>query len=218
MEIRTVDRYIKELKEKGLIYVQQRGLRQSNVYFFVKQEWQGDSEQESDNDHDDTHTNGKNSRSDDIPECTNSVPPIKDHCNKYISHEGPTPHATHPIKKPFQPEIVKNMVKIWEETVEEGGCKIELTAQRIAFLLQALKDKFNQSLDKWREFCERIASSRFLMGEIREWKASLDWCLSFKNMAKIFEGKLYGFGDRAKRIKQQEIKQSTEEEILEISI
>ena len=39
----------------------------------------------------------------------------------------------------------------------------------------------------------------------------------FFEVFKIFEGKIYGFGDRAKRIKQKEIKQSTEEEILDIS-
>ena len=49
----------------------------------------------------------------------------------------------------------------------------------------------------WKDFCKRIASSKFLMGEIKaSFKASLDWVLKFDVMQRIFEGD-FGIGDRA---------------------
>ena len=90
----------------------------------------------------------------------------------------------------------KEMLEIWTALVEEGIGKIELTHRRIAFLKQAFKDKFDSCLEKWKKYCQDIASSRFLMGEIKSsFRASLDWALKFDVIQKILEGN-YGIGDR----------------------
>jgi hypothetical protein len=92
-------------------------------------------------------------------------------------------------------EMIQKMVEIWEKAIEGGKNKIELTNRRIAFLKKALADKFDQLVEKWEEFCLKIASSKFLMGEKTSFKATLDWALKFDNIQKILEG-CYGIGDR----------------------
>jgi len=90
----------------------------------------------------------------------------------------------------------KSMVDLWVQIVESGKKEIILTAQRISFLKKALADKFHNSLEEWANFCKRVASSKFLMGEVKaSFKATLDWALKFDVMQRIFEG-AYGIGDR----------------------
>lgn len=93
-------------------------------------------------------------------------------------------------------EIIQKMVELWTALVEQGRGKIELTNRRIAFLKKALIDKFEGCLEKWKKYCQDIASSRFLMGEIKtSFRATLDWALKFDVIQKILEG-CYGIGDR----------------------
>ena len=93
-------------------------------------------------------------------------------------------------------ETEKKMLEIWTALVEEGIGKVELTRRRVAFLKQAFKDKFDSCLEKWKKYCQDIASSRFLMGEIKSsFRATLDWALKFDVIQKILEGN-YGIGDR----------------------
>eukprot|EP01099_Mayorella_cantabrigiensis_P001910 TRINITY_DN1830_c0_g1_i14.p1 TRINITY_DN1830_c0_g1~~TRINITY_DN1830_c0_g1_i14.p1 ORF type:complete len:404 (-),score=19.61 TRINITY_DN1830_c0_g1_i14:2717-3928(-) len=88
------------------------------------------------------------------------------------------------------------MLELWTALVEGGKCQIELTNKRIAFLKQAFKDKFDSCMEKWKKYCQDIASSRFLMGEIKSsFRATLDWALKFDIIQKIHEGN-YGIGDR----------------------
>lgn len=94
-------------------------------------------------------------------------------------------------------EIVKKMIDVWTAIVEGGKGQLELTNKRIAFMKQAFVDKFDSCLEKWKKYCESIASSRFLMGEIKSsFKVTLDWALKFETIQKILEG-CYGIGDRA---------------------
>ena len=93
-------------------------------------------------------------------------------------------------------EIEKRMIEIWTALVGHDKEKIGLTRKRIAFLKQAFKDKFESCLEKWKKYCQDIASSRFLMGEIKSsFRATLDWALKFDIIQKILEGN-YGIGDR----------------------
>lgn len=125
--------------------------------------------------------NGKNSRSYKEPEITsNNLSKDKSHAE----------------------EIVKKMVELWTALVEEGRGQIELTGKRIAFLKKAFSDKFDSCLEKWKKYCQDIASSRFLMGEVKGFRATLDWSLKFDNIQKILEGN-YGIGDRAAKVTMQ---------------
>lgn len=52
-----------------------------------------------------------------------------------------------------------------------------------------------QSLDWWRGWFEYIAESDFLMGKAsnqRPFRADLEWLVTFKNFAKVCEGKYHG--------------------------
>jgi hypothetical protein len=125
--------------------------------------------------------NGKNSRSYKEPEnTTNNLSKDKSHAE----------------------EIVKKMIELWTALVEEGRGQIELTGKRIAFLKKAFSDKFDCCLEKWKKYCQDIASSRFLMGEVKDFRATLDWGLKFDNIQKILEGN-YGIGDRASKVTLQ---------------
>jgi hypothetical protein len=102
-------------------------------------------------------------------------------------------HAQTSLEK----DLFQKMISIWNQIVEEGKKTIELNAKRVCFLKKAFDTKFEGCLEKWKEFCKRIASSKFLMGEIKaSFKASLDWVLKFDVMQRIFEGD-FGVGDRA---------------------
>ena len=93
-------------------------------------------------------------------------------------------------------DIIQQMILIWNQIVEEGNKTIELNSKRLSFLKKAFETKFESCLEKWKEFCKRIASSKFLMGEIKaSFKASLDWVLKFDILQRILEGD-YGVGDR----------------------
>ncbi|MBY0280716.1 MAG: hypothetical protein K2W94_00980 [Alphaproteobacteria bacterium] len=96
----------------------------------------------------------------------------------------------------FEKDKFRQMVLIWNQIVEEGKKTIELNSKRISFLKKAFETKFEYCLEKWKEFCRRVASSKFLMGEIKaSFKASLDWVLKFDILQRILEGD-YGVGDR----------------------
>lgn len=101
-------------------------------------------------------------------------------------------------------EIVKQMIELWTAIVEEGRAQIELRSKRIAFLKKAFKDKFDSCLEKWKMYCQEIASRRFLMGEKTSWKASLDWALKFANIQKVLDGH-YGKADRARKLTPEEL-------------
>jgi hypothetical protein len=107
-------------------------------------------------------------------------------------------------------EIVKKMIDIWTALVEEGRGQISLTRQRITFLRKAFTDRFDSCLDKWKKYCVRIASSKFLMGEVNDFKADIDWALKFANIQKVFEGR-YGIGKRAIKVELPRIEEIEEE-------
>ncbi len=121
-------------------------------------------------------------------------------------------------------EIIKKMIEIWTALVEEGGAQIDLTRKRIAFLKKAFSDKFDSCLEKWKKYCQDIASSRFLMGEIKSsFRATLDWALKFDIIQKILGGN-YGIGDRRPStlpsaaesfVKNSKIEMASEEAVIE---
>jgi hypothetical protein len=109
-------------------------------------------------------------------------------------------------------EIVKKMIDIWTAIVQEGRGQIELTGKLIAFLKKALTDKFDDCLQKWKEYCISIARSKFLMGEKTSFKADLGWALKFESIRKILSGN-YGIGDRSRKLTPEELEER--EKILE---
>ncbi len=87
------------------------------------------------------------------------------------------------------------MISFWNEIIEQTPNKISLTAKRSQHLKAAFKQFFNSDLAEWETFCCKIASSKFLMGEVKAFKANLDWSIRFETIQRILEGG-YSFGDR----------------------
>ena len=93
-------------------------------------------------------------------------------------------------------ERENEMLKIWNEIVEEKNkTVIKLTSKREQALNLRFKEFFNNDILQWKEFCQKIASSKFLMGEVTNFKAQLDWVLKEDNLLKILENS-YLTGDR----------------------
>ncbi len=85
--------------------------------------------------------------------------------------------------------LILDLVEIWNQTVEEGRDPILLNKKRAQYLAAAYKQKFESSLENWKIFCEKIASSQFLMGKVKEtFRATIDWVLRFEVIQRIIEG------------------------------
>jgi len=89
----------------------------------------------------------------------------------------------------------KDLIKIWNQIVEEGKKEINPTDDRLKLISKRLEDFFNESTEKWRNFCIKISSSKFLMGEVNSFRVSFDWALEPKSIVRILDGD-YGIGDR----------------------
>ncbi|WP_010304105.1 DnaA N-terminal domain-containing protein [Candidatus Odyssella thessalonicensis] len=82
------------------------------------------------------------------------------------------------------------MVAIWNEIITPQ-VEAQPTRERCQHLIAALKFKFDNNLQKWKEYCLKIASSDFLMGKFRNgFKIALDSALRFSFIQKIFEKQL----------------------------
>jgi len=89
--------------------------------------------------------------------------------------------------------LASDLLEIWNQTVgqrqgEEGNL-IQLTKKRAQYLVAAFKFRFESNLSKWKQFCQQVTSSAFLMGKAKStFRASLDWVLKFDIIQRILEG------------------------------
>jgi len=74
-----------------------------------------------------------------------------------------------------------------------------------------LKAYFGNDVQNWKEYCTKIASSKFLMGETKaRFQIKLDWAIIPENIEKILDGSIT-IGDR---ISNSEISQDGPQEDL----
>lgn len=93
-------------------------------------------------------------------------------------------------------ERENQMLKIWNEIIEfKNEDHKKLTAKREKLLNLRLKEFFNCDISLWKDFCKKIVSSKFLMGEVTNFRIQLDWVLEEDNMIKVIENS-YKVGDR----------------------
>jgi hypothetical protein len=91
--------------------------------------------------------------------------------------------------------LEREMIDIWNSIfVEDGREGVSLTLTRKVSLRKAA-NYFKDDLAKWTSYCQKISSSKFLMGEVTNFKASIDWCIREETIIKIIEG-TYKCGDR----------------------
>ena len=77
--------------------------------------------------------------------------------------------------------------EIWKKHVCQES--LQLTEIRKRQLCSLLSLHFQNDVQQWERFCERIKASSFLMGEGgRRWHVTLDWVLSEGNVLKVMAG------------------------------
>ena len=78
---------------------------------------------------------------------------------------------------------------IWNEICGDvlPKAKLGVTAREVK-LRRRLAEDFHGQLEEWRAFCLTIRASPLLCGEKGDWRASIDWVLEPRNVAKILEG------------------------------
>lgn len=111
-------------------------------------------------------------------------------------------------------EIAEEMKNIWLEEV--GECELnKLTSSLIIRLYQSYSTIHSGSLENWRTYCRKIASSRFLMGEgSNRFKAWLSWAVKLESFERIQAGE-FTLGDRKIKEKVLTIKREEEEKLRE---
>lgn len=109
-------------------------------------------------------------------------------------------------------ERERDLIKIWNEIIEEGKKEISPTANRLKLLSKRFEDFFNSSVEEWTSFCKKITTSKFLMGEVTDFRVSLDWAIEPKSIVKILDGE-YKIGDRSVEAAKK-MEAITEEDLL----
>lgn len=92
-------------------------------------------------------------------------------------------------------KIANDMKNIWIEEI--GNIEVtQLTESLILNMFMSYQAIFNNSLENWRTYCRKIASSKFLMGEgSKGFKVWLSWAIKPDTYDKIQAGE-YTLGDR----------------------
>ncbi|MBS0271668.1 MAG: hypothetical protein JSR85_03355 [Proteobacteria bacterium] len=113
----------------------------------------------------------------------------------------------------FDKNSFDKILQIWKAQV---GQKVHLTEERKNKLTLLFSQYFQNDLAQWAQFCERVKSSPFLMGEgKRKWRVTLDWILSEGNLLKILEGN-FDNPETLEQEKTEESQKAREKEIHEI--
>ena len=112
-----------------------------------------------------------------------------------------------------QPTVVQDMIRIWNQefpnqkiisgSTEQVGV-IHLTKQLARFLVASFKLKFENCLEKWKQYLRLIKTSAYLMGE--KFKLSVMWVIKFLTIDRIRAGEL-GVDESKIQIDQSEIEQ-----------
>ena len=122
-------------------------------------------------------------------------------------------HSETQVAKPDDfGELTEGMILIWKEEVGDLGVQT-VTSSLLTRLYQTLSNFFSGSLEKWKSFCRKIASSKFLMGEAKNRffkKAWITWAIKEDSIDLIRAGH-FNCGDR-------ELAKSSEVNTLEAEI
>lgn len=110
-----------------------------------------------------------------------------------IEHEASVEHIPSVQNKKF--ELEEKMVKIWIDEI--GSCSLLKINYTVARQLRKCWEYFGKELENWRLYCQKIASSKFLMGEKPscDFKILFSWAIKISTIESIECG-TYSLGDR----------------------
>ena len=87
---------------------------------------------------------------------------------------------------------VYQMIGIWKSTVRNDE-QINLSSRLTHDLQEALQMRFQDSVDGWKAYCDKISQNEWLMGRNDTgWKAQLIWAVKLENIDKVLSGLIYG--------------------------
>jgi hypothetical protein len=108
----------------------------------------------------------------------------------------PNPSLTTPLISPQKKDHVpfEEVLEIWNTVLKDLLPTARGWTEKRKTLLRARwADELKRDLGTWRDFCERITRSPFLLGQNDTgWKADLDWALKPNSITKTLEGKYDG--------------------------
>lgn len=109
--------------------------------------------------------------------------------------------------------------EMWDAAQEVLGSALsEKLTKQISFWLGGARNKFFQSMDKWRSFLLAVKRSAYLMGA--KFCLTLKWLLKFATIQKVLEGFYDSFEDKKKRmneaLEQERLKKAEAEEAKEL--
>ncbi len=81
----------------------------------------------------------------------------------------------------------QDMLMIWN-TILGKKAQTSMSKELAPLLVSAFHKKFEQSLDQWKSYCERIKTSSYLMGE--HFQLSIFWGLKFSAIDRLRAGEL----------------------------
>ena len=112
----------------------------------------------------------------------------------------------------FDENFFNEVLGAWKKYI---GQEVHLTEERKRQLTSLLAIHFQNNLSQWEQFCKRVKTSPFLMGEgARKWRVTLDWVLSESNLLKILEGN-FDNPEILEQKKEEEAQKAREKEIQE---
>lgn len=80
------------------------------------------------------------------------------------------------------------MLEVWNKTILPLK-PVQMTPSRSLRLKLILEKHFHMDIFRWKNFCEGLIQSSFLMGKgPRGWRVTLDWILDRDNLQKVLEG------------------------------
>lgn len=88
---------------------------------------------------------------------------------------------------------INDLLSCWQKWVNPK--QAILTNYQKRLLENAFHNAFEGKMEKWAAYCQKISTSKFLMGEVSAFKIQLDWALQKSTIQRILEDG-FTFGDR----------------------
>lgn len=89
------------------------------------------------------------------------------------------------------------MIDIWNEKIGKDLAQHITSFPKLLNTLSALlKNYFSDDIEEWKKYCHKIASSKFLMGEVKEYRIRFSYAVSENGVNEILFGDKFTFGDR----------------------
>ncbi len=135
---------------------------------------------------------------------TTQSKPLQQRTSKSVSKILPQTDNIHAktirVSSHIQPTLSGNalqMIAVWNEIAgKDLNQNITSYPKLLNTLDYLLENYFNNALEEWRNYCIKIASSKFLMGEVNDYRIRFSYATSENGLNDILYGDKFTFGDR----------------------